>query len=266
MLLLAALLLAGGVPAVWAARPSDLAPGAPELGEAELRLGNLLETNRSVAAATARLQEAWALPPPAPTTGPPPKDPARASLPLTRVVPPAKQPCADTTRLALGWRIERFGAAWREAAQAVRIEAERVQALRQAPTIAPLLDAGWSTRLDDLDTRAQVSLAAWREASAWQGRYVRPLLQACPAPPVVPAPGYALESIRAQGERAPHTAILAQGDGWVCPTAVRADDAIVLIDGASACWSAGTPCGCEPHEVLPGAILGPEAPPTAESP
>ncbi|MFN7145805.1 MAG: hypothetical protein ACK4YP_18665, partial [Myxococcota bacterium] len=79
--LLAALVLAG--PAT--AAPEDLAPGAPELIGAQQRLEALLATSQATGRATARLQAAW-------TT-----------------LPTPKAACDDPERLALGWRIERFG-------------------------------------------------------------------------------------------------------------------------------------------------------------
>lgn len=217
-----------------------------------------------MATATARLQEAWALPPlPPPEPPPPPKpgakpvDPSKGVVPLTHLAPPRADPCADTARLALGWRIGRFGAAWRETAQAVRVAAERLRSIRGAPTVSPLVDGGWATALDALAARAVVAEATWREASAWQARYVRPTLQACPVPPLGAAPGFPVPVVRARGEEEPMIAVLALGDGWVCPSPQRADDAVVLVEGPQACWSASTPCACEPVDVAPGAVLAP---------
>ncbi len=50
----------------------------------------------------------------------------------------------------------------------------------------------------------------------------------------------------------------------MCPGAIRADDAIVLLPvspsgDALACWSASNSCGCDPLPVYPGGVLGPPA-------
>jgi hypothetical protein len=217
------------------AAPADLAPGAPELLEAEARLRALLATSEAVGAATARLQVAW-------TAAPAPK----------------KAPCADEARLEVGWRVERFGAAWREAAQAVRAQADRVRRLRSAPTVSPLVDSTWGRALDALQADAEREARAFVEASAWQVQYVRPVLGACVVPPPRPLPGIPMLSTPVRGvDRAP-VAVLALGDGYVCPGGARADDAVVLVEGGEACWSASETCGCVARPVEPGAVLGPE--------
>jgi hypothetical protein len=217
-----------------AATPADLAPGAPELLDAEARLRALLATTEAIGGATSRLQVAW-----------------------TTTTPPKKDPCADEARLEIGWRIERFGAAWREAAQAVRAQAERLRRIRSAPTVSPLVDAAWSKSLDGLQVVADREARAFVEASAWQVQYVRPVLGACVVPPVRPAPGISMLSAPVRGEEHSPVAVLALGDGYVCPAGERAEDAVVLVDGA-ACWSASRTCGCTPVAVEPGAVIGPE--------
>lgn len=229
-LVVTALSLAGGA----SAGPADLAPGAPELIAAEQRLDALLATATATGRATARLQAAW-------TTLP---TPATA--------------CADPERIALGWRIERFGAAWRESTQAARAQAERVRRTRAAATVEPLVDARWGARLDALRDRTARATRAFTEASAWEVAWVRPALAACPAPLPSPAPGIPMLEVAARGDTPAAVAVLALGDGWVCPGAVRADDAVVLVPG-EACWSASPTCGCAPERVDPGAVLGPPA-------
>ena len=255
-----------GAPRVWAALPGDLAPSAPELQESEQRLQNLLATNRAVASATSRLQATWALPPVTPEeaaaradasakAAKPGADLSRTVRPQTAVASPTGSPCANADRLALGWRIERFGTAWRDTAQAVRVAAVRLQTTRQAPTAYPLVDERWATRLDALAEEARLAERAWREASVWQARFVRPVIQACPAPDLGPAPGVAAAPAWALGERPPAVAVLARGDGVVCPDGERAEDAIVVLHGTTACWSVSTPCACDPQPVEPGAVV-----------
>lgn len=255
-----------GAPSVWAALPGDLAPSAPELQESEQRLTNLLATNRAVASATSRLQATWALPPVTPEevaaraaaaakAAKPGADLSRTVHAQTAVAVSTGSPCADADRLALGWRIERFGTAWRDTAQAVRVAAARLQATRQAPTASPLVDDRWAARLDDLVEQARLAERAWREASVWQARFVRPVIQACPAPELGPAAGVAASPAWALGERPPAVAVLARGEGVVCPDGERAEDAIVVLEGATACWAASTPCACDPQPVEPGAVV-----------
>ena len=264
-----------GAAALWAGRPAaspaDLAPAAPELQEAEQRLRNLLVTTTALEAATTRLQVAWALPPRTPPEKPPattdsrgrPIDPSREWTALTKLRPAPADPCEDLDRVSLGWRIERFGAAWREAAQATRAAAARVQRVRVAPMVAPLLDGGWAGRLDGVLADADRRVAAWREASEWQARFVRPVLQACPVPELETAPGVVSDTLLAEEDDAPLVAVLARGDGHVCPGGARADDAVVLLDGGRACWSATLPCNCAPEPAAPGAVL---AGPTTANP
>lgn len=248
-----------------AADPSDLAPGAPDLHEAEQRLRLLLDTDRAVAAATSRLQVRWAVPPrPAQVLPPPPVvPPGRAakavvpdlSPPNAVVHDPLAVACDAYEQLALGWRIEHFGAAWRESAQAVQAASARVRQMRGEPTVVPLVDGPWSERLAAIEAEAVRSKAAFIEASAWQARFVRPAIQACPQPPLSAAPGVEQYESLATGESAPLIAVLAPGDGYVCPGAARADGAVVLIDAAVGCWSSSPSCACDPAPIAPGAVL-----------
>lgn len=247
-----------------AVRPADLAPGAPELQEAELRLVNLLDEADAVRAATSRLQARWV------ALGQPVPDEKGKLKPV--------DPC-DSLRVDVAWRIEHFGAAWREAAQAAHAQAGRLQAIRTAATVAPLVDDRWAARLRGLLDQDVLGERAFVEASVWQARFVRPLLETCPAEPP-PAPvvvsdepvsaeaeppnGEDLSFVWERGHRATPVAVLAIGDGYVCPGAIRADDAIVLLPPeptgeARACWSASSNCGCELGAVYPGGVLsGPD--------
>jgi len=267
---LLALLLA--VSDAGASRPSDLAPGAPELQEAELRLVNLLDGADAVRAATSRLQAKWVL--------------MGQLVNDAKGKPQAVDPCLPE-RTEVAWRIEHFGAAWRESAQAAHAQALRVAQVRAAATVAPLVDDRWAERLRQLLERDDSDERAFMEASAWQSKFVRPLLDTCPekaapaaeAEPVRPPEtdvltdtyddgsaslpnGEQLAFVWERGRRATPVAVLATGDGWVCPGALRADDAIVLLPvsptgDALACWSASNSCGCDPLPVYPGGVLGP---------
>jgi hypothetical protein len=214
------------------AAPQDLAPGVPELLAAEGRLDALLNTAIATERATSRLQAAW--------TG--------------RAAP--KSVCADPARVDLGWRIERFGSAWREASQAARVQAERVRRIRAAATVAPLVDSAWAVRLDRRVAEADRSARAVLEASAWEAAFVRPVLGACPVSALASTPGVTMLDTPVREEPTAYVAVLALGDGWICPGGARAEESVVLVPG-QACWSASPTCGCTPEKVEPGAVLGP---------
>ncbi len=226
------------VPLILAA-PGDLAPGAQELDAAELRLGELRAATEAAGTATLRLQAAW-----------------------TEWASAKGSPCDDHDRLSLGWRIERFGAAWREASQALRAQASRVRSLRAASTVAPLVDEARGRRIGEALSAADEQALAFLQASAWQVAYVRPVLGACPLAGEGLDRGLAVAPLPARGEAARPVAVLARGSGFVCPGAIPADDAVVLVaaelgQAARACWAADATCACEVGEVFPGAVLGP---------
>lgn len=216
-----------------AAAPGELAPGAQSLAEAEARFAALTAAADATAAATVGLQAAWA------------ERPAPRGL------------CDDHDRLALAWRLERFGAAWREAAQALRVAAARLRALEGEPTVAPLLSGEARAALDARLAHADAVSAAFLQASAWQVAHVRPTLAACPLAGEGLDVGLANQPVPSRDEVGALTAVLARGDGVVCPGALRADDAVVLVEGGRACWAPDATCACEPVEVWPGAALGP---------
>ncbi len=216
-----------------AASPSDLAPGAQELAASEARFAELSATAEATATAVLSLQTAWA-------EGKPPKT-----------------PCDDHERLSLGWRLERFGAAWREATQALRAQTVRIRALAAEPTVAPLVTGDARARLDARLSRADAIVAAFLQASAWEVSFIRPVLAACPLTGEGLDAGRANQPLAARGEGNGLVAVLARGDGVVCPGAIRADDAVVLVEGGRACWAPDDTCACDPAPVYPAAVLGP---------
>ncbi|MSQ02236.1 MAG: hypothetical protein EXR71_10165 [Myxococcales bacterium] len=212
--------------------PADLAPGAEELAAAEARFDDLSAAAEATATAVLSLQSAWA-------EGKPPK-----------------APC-DHERLSLGWRLERFGAAWREATQALRAQTTRLRALASEPTVSPLIAGDARARLDTRLSRADAGVATFLQASAWQVALIRPVLAACPLAGEGLDAGRANQPLAARDEGNGLVAVLARGDGVVCPSAVRADDAVVLVEGGLACWAPDDTCACEPAPVHPAAVLGP---------
>jgi hypothetical protein len=241
--------LIAALPILMGVDPARLAPGAPELVASEERLRALVQASRSIGAATGRLQVAWT---------------ARHLGPDGAMLPNAPDPCADPERVEIGWRTERFGAAWREAAQAARAEAARLQSMRIAATVAPLVDGAWAASLDLLVAEAEHQGRAVLEASAWQVTHVRPSLAACPVAQPVTGAGVSMLEAPVRREAQLLVAVLAIGDGWLCdglgPSNIRAEEAVVLVDGP-VCWSASPTCGCAPAAVAPGAVVGPPVDP-----
>ena len=215
------------------ADPAALAPGAPELLSAQATLADRLRTAQSVSEAVLALQTAW-----------------------TRLTP-GKTACESTPRLELAWRIEHFGAAWREATQAAIAQSSRVQQLQQAPTVSPLITPDRQAELSELYRAIEKEKVVFLEASAWQSRYVRPVLTACPAWELTPTGGVESGKTITRDEDVLPVAVLALGDGYVCPGGQRAEGAVVLARSGRACWSETAGCNCEVVPVLPGAVLGP---------
>lgn len=228
-------LLAASV--AFAIDPAAIAPGAPELDDAEGRLRHLLKMSVATGDAVTRMQSTWALLPGGDTRS-----------------------CDDEVRLQLGWRIERFGAAWREAAQASRVQASRLHAMQRSPTVLPLVDDTWTSRLDGLEADVDREVRGFLAASAWEKQFVRPWIEACPTVELAQHPGLPSNAVKAAEDLATPTAVLGLGDGWVCPARVRADGGVAFVDDGRACWAPDSSCQCEPVPVNPGAVLGAPAP------
>jgi hypothetical protein len=215
---------------------AELAPGAPELIEAQSELGIRLRAARSVGQAVLRLQGAWT------------QVPVDANT---------KKTCAQADRIELGWRIERFGAAWREAVQAARAQSALLAELSKEPTLLPLLNASRSQEITELIADVERESVIFLEASAWEAQYIRPLIAQCPYQEARLMPGMDSEQLLAADEDSLPVAILALGSGYICPGGQRADGAVVLARSGRACWSVTPDCSCEIRPVLPGAVLGP---------
>jgi len=217
----------------FAATPADLAPGAQELAAAQTRYEEVYAEAEATGTATLQLQARWV------------------------VGKPPKSPCDDHDRLALGWRMERFGAAWREASQALRAQGTRLRELVVAPTVAPLLLGDSASKLEARLARGDAAVARFLQASAWEVAYVRPTLAACPLAGEGLDVGVTTQPVRAAGEGDRLVAVLASGSGVVCPGAIAADDAVIFVKQGEACWAPDAGCSCTPEPVFPGAVLGP---------
>lgn len=235
--------------------PVDLVPGAPQLRAAEARLKELISISQGAERATWQLQALWTTIP-APDLRPAGKQTGKQTgKQAKKSAEPPVDRCAVDQRLEPGWRAERFGAAWREAAQAVQAQAARVDGLRRAETVAPLVDAGWAARLDGLGAEAARQRRSFLESGAWQAAYVRPALAGCLAPVMAARPGVAVPLLPVIGEEPPMVAVIGLGEGYVCPGAIRAEGAVALLEQPEGCWAADSGCDCLLAPVSPGAVL-----------
>lgn|GEM_PF-2174791 len=177
----------------------------------------------------------------------------------------APPPCEAAWLIDLGGRAREFGRAFRDAVQSARVQGTRVESLIVQPTVAPLLDPETNHRVLALLDRIDDLARRYPEASAWQEQFVEPLLADCavvlhpaagfpaPAPEAAPEGGAAAASAR---KREPLVAIMAIGGGWLCPGAVPAAG-VMLVEG-KVCYSGSEICGCEPLDIDPATVLGPE--------
>lgn len=77
-----------------------------------------------------------------------------------------------------------FGQAHRDAAQSSRVSHQRVQAVAESATVAPLVVGTRARALADLAERADHEVARQRQAAAWQWIYIeqRPGIERCTTP------------------------------------------------------------------------------------
>ncbi|HYX93039.1 MAG TPA: hypothetical protein VE782_15840 [Myxococcaceae bacterium] len=159
-------------------------------------------------------------------------------------------PCADATGESLVARTRVLGPALRDAAQAARAELARVRALRESPTVAPLLGGPEQSRLDALTERVKSASRRYLVALEWNRRFI-PDESRCAArvqaSPGLPAPDGA-------PNRGP-VAVIGAGGGHICPGQLRAEGVIVL-DRPEACYALQD-CACSPKPVFPGAVIAP---------
>lgn len=209
---------------------SWLAPGLSELRTERARLQERVERAEALATAAGRMQNIWA-------------EAAIAS----------KLPSCETSegaqRAALA---SGLGAAWRDAAQDARVQADRVRELVERPTVAPLLPQAEAEALLALAVRAEAQPGAYLEHLGWYRAYGGSAWAGCPAP-LGPSTGLV------GAPAGPRTAIFGIGGGFVCPGGAPANGRAVVVTGGAACIDATEACGCTPEPVLPGAVLSRKA-------
>jgi hypothetical protein len=182
-----------------------------------------------------------------------------------RIGDKAAATCETEWLVDLGARAREFGRAFRDAVQSVRMQGSRVEALIVEPTVRPLLDPETNHRVLSLLARVDDLVQRYPEAASWHARYVEPLVGGCSLE-LAPRPGLArpvpeavevVETLQASAPRRPVlVAVLAFGGGWLCPGAVPAAG-VMLVTG-KICYSDSEACTCEPAEVSPATVLGPE--------
>lgn len=164
--------------------------------------------------------------------------------------------CADPAAVSLAWRAEVLGGAWRDALQSARAEADRLTRMRDAATVAPLLDVARHEEMNAVNARLGAAVRAWRTAAGWQAKHVLSWYRRCPWEAPTAQPGLPAAIPRAEGESDRIAVIVLSGGGVLCPDQRRLGGVgAVVLDGEAACLSKTDACGCVPAEVLPGAIL-----------
>lgn len=225
------LFLAAAVPA--AADPvADIAPGPQELSEAQAALVERLVASEAIGVAVARLQ---------------------STLSSTQ---PVDDLCRDPLRGPLSVKLRMFARAWHDAAQRVKVQADRVARISRNPTVTPIVDTDRRALLDGLLTRAKTQEAGYLELVAWFGREQTEVCDLV----LATSSGIADPIVRASGEKRGAVAVWAQSPGFVCPKGAKegivADNHVLIVAGP-VCWSEQQWCACEPKDADPGAVLGP---------
>lgn len=161
--------------------------------------------------------------------------------------------CDEPWFADLAPRARLLGPALRDRAQSARVQSAHVRRLRSAATVEPLIDGAMAARIDALAARIARLEATYLEAAEWHARHVVPLTKRCE---LELRPGAGLDVALPRATAASPIAVLAVGDGLVCPAGIRAP-AVVLVKDGLACYGAAD-CSCEPAPVPPAAVLGPE--------
>ncbi|HYB98764.1 MAG TPA: hypothetical protein VEC57_06470 [Candidatus Limnocylindrales bacterium] len=224
--------------------PSILAPGLVQASEAIARLEKLTDEAEAIATAIFRVQNEF----------------GERRLSLAGASPSCEMPWVND----LGERARELGRAFRDAVQSARVQAQRVEALTVQPTVRPLLDAETNHKVLDLLARVDDLSRSYPESASWHERYIEPSIRGCPLalvptygiPPAAASAATDEDAGAAARKPAPLVAILAFGGGFLCPGAVPA--AGVMLVRGKVCYSESESCSCEPVEVDPATVLGPE--------
>lgn len=156
--------------------------------------------------------------------------------------------CDDPEVTSLVARSRVFGAAWRDAAQRLRVEVARLEGMAARGTAT--LRIARVNRLQDAAAEHGADAAL---AGAWHGTFVETAFEEC-GPPLEPAPGL-VRAARAEGEVAGPVAVVVLDGGFLCPGHVPADGRVAVVP-PEGCLSRSA-CACEPEPLRPGAVLAP---------
>jgi len=224
--------------------PSILAPGLVQATEAIAKLEKLTDEAEAIGTAIFRVQNEF----------------GEKRLSVGNA-PTCEMPWVND----LGERARELGRAFRDAVQSARVQAQRVEALTVQPTVRPLLDAETNHHVLDLLARVDELSRAYPESASWHARYIQPSIRGCPLG-LVPGYGIPAPAASSAGDAAavvvdgrkvsPLVAVIAFGGGFLCPGAVPA--AGVMLVRGKVCYSEAESCSCEPVEVDPATVLGPE--------
>lgn len=157
--------------------------------------------------------------------------------------------CATEENRSLVARSRIFGAAYRDAVQSARADADRLRRMMAEPTLQPLLWKDQRQAAEGLLDRVEAHSVRYREMASWQQRHLATAAKSCP---VVPVPAEGLG-----GSATGRVAVIALGGGRICPWGLPADGRVLVLPGAGACYEPGESCGCKPVPQAPGAVLGP---------
>jgi len=244
---------------------SILAPGLVQANEAVERLERLTDEAEAIGTALFRVHNAFGEQRAAMAAAAAARPAPSASKAPAAPKPPSGPDCTTPWLLDLGARSRELGRAFRDAVQSTRVQGRRIENLTVEPTVQPLLDPETNHRVLSLLARVDDLVRSYPEAASWQEHYVEPLLAGC-EPALVPAAGIADAAPAAAKDggaagsparKSKLIAILAFGGGWLCPGAVPA--AGVMLVSGEICYSASETCDCEPVEVSPATVLGPDA-------
>ncbi len=162
--------------------------------------------------------------------------------------------CDDLRSLDLASRARLLGAGLRDAAQAARTQARRVERVLPAPTVRPLVDAQMEFRALRLLERAEVLERGYQESAVWHSRFVEAAMRRCPTV-LEPAPGFDDPSPRAPDDTSSaQVAVVVAGPGKACPPGVRFGS-VAVVPAGLVCYG-DEACDCEPAPVFPAAVIG----------
>jgi hypothetical protein len=155
--------------------------------------------------------------------------------------------CADPRLRSLASRAAAFGAAWRDVLQSARVHQAVLERRAAAPTARPIAPEGQDATIARLRARIERDEIRYLEAAAWQ----RSMLPKRCIEDLDTAPGLAA----LDGSEDSSWAVIALGDGVLCPGDLPAHGSVYVLNTPRACVSPA-PCACPPALIETGAAVG----------